>query len=96
MPFLEERVRIILKTSKAQNTNGFPANLTQREVDVIKQLAMGKTDQEIADALFISTKTVSNHVGSILRKTKTGNRTEAARFSFNHRLLEAPSEGDVV
>jgi DNA-binding CsgD family transcriptional regulator len=63
-----------------------PDGLTEREMDVLRQLTTGKTDQEIADALFISPKTVSNHVGNILRKTKTGNRTEAAHYAANHEL----------
>ena len=46
-----------------------------------------QTDAEIADILFISPKTVSNHVGSILKKTGAGNRTEAARFAADHHLL---------
>jgi len=63
-----------------------PANLTTREVDVIQHIALGMTDQEIADALYVSMKTVSNHVSNILRKTGTGNRTEAAAFAVRNKL----------
>ena len=51
--------------------------LIKREIEVLKKVADGKTDAEIAESLFISPKTASNHVSNILRKTGTGNRTEA-------------------
>ncbi len=54
--------------------------LTKREVDVLDQLARGRTDREIADALFISKKTVSVHVSNILRKLPAGNRVDAGEI----------------
>ena len=71
-------------TARTQNSSG----LTQREIDVLREVASGKTDAEIAETLFISTKTVSNHVGNILRKTGTANRTEAARFAVDRGVVE--------
>ena len=53
---------------------------------MLRALASGKTNQEIADALFISEKTVATHISNILSKTGTGNRTEAAAFAIKHRL----------
>ena len=67
------------------------AGLTQREIDVLREVASGKTDAEIAEALFISTKTVSNHVGNILRKTGTANRTEATRFAVDRGIVDDSS-----
>jgi DNA-binding NarL/FixJ family response regulator len=55
--------------------------LTAREYDVLEQLALGRTDKQIAAALFISRKTVSVHVSNILRKTGASSRTEAAYLS---------------
>ena len=70
---------------KRQKVN--PVGLTVREVDVLREIAKGRTDAEIADTLYISTRTVSNHVSNILRKTGCGNRTEAARFAADRGLL---------
>jgi DNA-binding CsgD family transcriptional regulator len=63
-----------------------PAGLTAREIEVLREVVAGKSDAEIGATLFISTKTASNHVGNILRKTGCGNRTEAARFAAEHGL----------
>ena len=58
--------------------------LTPREVEVLQGLSAGRTNQEIADELFISVKTASVHVSNILRKLDVGGRQEAARVA--HRL----------
>jgi DNA-binding CsgD family transcriptional regulator/pimeloyl-ACP methyl ester carboxylesterase len=60
-----------------------PTGLSEREVEVLRLLAAGKSNQHIADELFISPNTVSHHLRSIFTKTGTVNRTEAA--SFAHR-----------
>ena len=66
-----------------------------RVLDVLREVAIGKTDAEIAETLFISTKTASNHVGNILKKTGAANRTEATRFAVDHGLIDAnESPGD--
>ena len=64
-----------------------PAGLTQREVEVLRLISGGKTDREIGEELFISIKTVGNHVGNILNKTNAANRTEAATFANQHGLV---------
>jgi DNA-binding CsgD family transcriptional regulator len=69
---------------------GFPAGLTKREVDVIRLIAAGRTDQEIAYELGIAIRTVTTHVGNILNKTGAANRAEAASFA-NQNGLVAPS-----
>ena len=51
-------------------------------------VAAGKTNQEIADALFRSANTVANHVRNILAKIDAANRTEAAAFAARHGLLK--------
>ncbi len=64
----------------------FPADLTQREVEVLRLMASGKTNREISEELFISTKTVSYHLGNIFNKTDSSNRAEAASFATRHGL----------
>jgi DNA-binding CsgD family transcriptional regulator len=67
----------------------FEGLLTRRELDVLRLLAEGNTNQAIADALVISPGTVKFHVNSLLRKLRVANRTEAvARYL---RLLGMPS-----
>ena len=57
---------------------GTYGDLTKRELEVLRLLADGKTDREIAEHLFLSVRTVGNHVKHILSKTSSANRTEAA------------------
>ena len=54
------------------------ASVTRREREVLNQLVAGRTYGEIARALYISEKTVSVHVSSLLRKTGTSSRIELA------------------
>jgi len=56
-------------------------------VEVLRLVAAGKGNREIAERLFVSHNTVANHVRSILTKTNTANRTEAAAFAVRHELL---------
>jgi pimeloyl-ACP methyl ester carboxylesterase/DNA-binding CsgD family transcriptional regulator len=60
--------------------------LTPREVEVLRLIAAGRSNQEIADELVISFNTVTNHVKNILGKTGAANRTEAAAFAFRHGI----------
>ncbi len=50
-------------------------------------MAIGKTDRAIAEELIISINTVGNHVRSILNKTGTANRTEAATYAVQRKLV---------
>lgn len=60
--------------------------LTEREVEVLKRVAQGLTNQEIANALHISERTVRNHVGNILNKLHLANRTQAALYALREGL----------
>ena len=64
----------------------YPAGLSAREVEVLRLLAVGRTNREIADALFLSANTVRVHVRNIMTKTDTENRTAAAAFARAHGL----------
>jgi DNA-binding CsgD family transcriptional regulator len=68
-----------------------PNGISGREAEVLALLAVGYTNQSIADALFISPNTAANHVRSILRKTDSANRTEAAGFAIHHGLVPPES-----
>ena len=60
--------------------------LTHRELDVLRLLAAGHADKEIAAALSISYRTVTNHVASILAKLQVDSRTAAAAYAHTHGL----------
>jgi len=60
--------------------------LTEREMDVLKCLAQGRSNKEIGTELFISEKTVKTHVGNILDKLGLADRTQAALYAVKHGL----------
>ena len=66
----------------------YPDGLTQREVEVLRHIIAGATNQDIAGALFITTNTVANHVKNILSKSNTDNRTAAATYGVRHGFTE--------
>jgi DNA-binding CsgD family transcriptional regulator/pimeloyl-ACP methyl ester carboxylesterase len=79
-----EVVRAQRKARKSRDD--LPAGLSEREAEVLRLLAAGKANQQIADELFISLNTVSHHLRNIFAKTGAGNRTEAASFAHHHGL----------
>jgi DNA-binding CsgD family transcriptional regulator/tetratricopeptide (TPR) repeat protein len=66
-----------------------PSGLTTREFEVLRLLAAGKANRDIAEALFISTRTVAVHVARVLEKTGSSNRTAAVAYATRHHLLES-------
>ena len=75
--------------SLAAPTAAYPDGLTEREVEVLRLLAVGRTNQQIADELVIAPGTAAKHVANILGKTGTSNRTEAATYANQRGLAEA-------
>jgi len=66
----------------AQPFQTYPAGLSAREAQVLRLVASGLSNREIAERLFVSPNTVANHVRAILAKTDAVNRTEAAAFAI--------------
>lgn len=62
--------------------------LSERETDVLRQVAKGRTARQIAQRLFISHRTVENHIQSTLRKLQLHNRVDLARYAIEHGLDE--------
>jgi DNA-binding CsgD family transcriptional regulator len=65
----------------------YPAGLSAREAEVLRLVATGLTNAEVAEELFLSSRTVDWHLGSIYRKIGSHSRTEATRFALEHDLL---------
>lgn len=63
-------------------------DLTNREREIILLIAKGRSNQEIADELFITLKTVKTHVSNILAKLEVEDRTQAAIYAFKHHLAD--------
>ncbi|SDD15189.1 two-component system, NarL family, response regulator LiaR [Terribacillus halophilus] len=63
--------------------------LTEREFEVLCCIGQGMTNQEIADKLFIGIKTVKTHVSNILAKLQVNDRTQAAVYVHQNKLLES-------
>jgi NarL family two-component system response regulator LiaR len=61
--------------------------LTEREMEVLQLIAAGKSNQEVADDLFIGVKTVKFHVTNVLAKLGVEDRTQAAIYAFKHGLV---------
>jgi len=86
---LEERIAARLE----RLTNSPPATspsdeLTPREMEVLRLIAIGRSNADVSMALAISLNTVATHVRSILAKTGCANRTEAAAYAMRHGLAE--------
>lgn len=90
MVLLEEKALSMqknsIKISPKRRAKDYPGGLSTREVEVLRHIVKGKTNKEIGAALFISPKTVNNHVRKILEKTASSNRAEAAAYSIKNGL----------
>ncbi len=70
-----------------QPSPGFPAGLTAREVEVLRLVAQGLTDAQVAERLVISPRTVNTHLASIYHKLGVDSRTAATRVAIEQRLV---------
>jgi DNA-binding NarL/FixJ family response regulator len=77
--------------SKPEKTSGPGLRLTERELDVLRLVAQGHSNKEIAARLFISENTVKNHVRNMLEKLQLHSRMEAVMYAVRENLLEFPS-----
>jgi DNA-binding NarL/FixJ family response regulator len=75
-------------SNKESNEKNSLEQLTKRELDVLKEIARGKSNKEIASTLFITEKTVKTHVSNLLAKLELADRTQAALFAVKNQLVE--------
>jgi DNA-binding CsgD family transcriptional regulator len=88
-PLLESALRLRedqRKVAAPPSRPAYPGGLSAREVEVLRLVAAGKSNQQIADELVISLNTVARHVSNIFGKTGVRNRVEAASYAVQHRL----------
>jgi Response regulator containing a CheY-like receiver domain and an HTH DNA-binding domain len=81
-----ELVKEFNRVTQKEKEREFETNLTAREVEVLNLIADGLLNKEIAKTLYISEKTVKNHVSSIFRKLNVNDRTQAAIYAFKNNL----------
>jgi DNA-binding NarL/FixJ family response regulator len=86
MKALEERAARRLAELSGGACAGLPDELTGREAEVLRLMAIGRSNADIATVLSISLNTVATHVRNILAKTDCANRTEAAAYAMRHGL----------
>jgi two-component system, NarL family, response regulator LiaR len=75
-----------LNGERRETVNPF-SELTNREMDVLRQIASGKSNQEIAEALVISEKTVKSHITNLLNKLHLTDRTQAAVYAWQEGIV---------
>ncbi|CAN5325970.1 response regulator transcription factor [soil metagenome] len=76
--------------SRPERDTGPALRLTERELDVLRLVAQGHSNKEIAARLFISENTVKNHVRNMLEKLQLHSRMEAVMYAVRENLLELP------
>ena len=87
-PLMERVVERQPKAGSSPNADpAYPDGLSHREIEVLRLVAAGRTNQEIADELAITMRTVANHVANILDKTGSANRAGAATYASRQGLI---------
>jgi NarL family two-component system response regulator LiaR len=87
-PVLQPEIaRKLMRDIQTQEDEKSPKNtLTDREIEILRHVALGKTNQEIADELVVSERTVRTHITNILAKLRLSNRTQAALYALREGI----------
>jgi NarL family two-component system response regulator LiaR len=86
--------RLIQELSQPTTLPPTPEPLTERELDVLKLVAKGYSNEEISDALVVSERTARGHVSSILNKLHLANRTQAALYALREGLASLNTDDE--
>jgi DNA-binding NarL/FixJ family response regulator len=86
-PAVTARVLTVYQAAAGDYDGAALEQLTAREVEVLRQIGQGATNQEIAQSLFVSEATVKSHIGRIFTKLGVRDRAAAIVFAFDHRLV---------
>jgi DNA-binding NarL/FixJ family response regulator len=87
-PSLTKKVFAKVRDARRHERGTAFADLTEREMQILARVAEGLTNQEIANALSLSEKTVRNHVSNILSKLYLTSRSQAAAYAIRHRIKD--------
>jgi two-component system, NarL family, response regulator NreC len=68
---------------------GPPDDLTEREVEVLRLIALGHTNNEIAGQLYLSVRTIESHRAHVQQKLRLSTRAELVRYALDHRLIDS-------
>src|SRR3954452_9121024 len=85
--YLNPRLGAALAAAPPESA-GPPDNLTEREVDVLRLIALGHTNAEIGEQLFLSVRTVESHRAHIQQKLRLSSRAELVRYALEHGMLD--------
>jgi len=85
--YLNPRLGAMLAAAPIES--GPPDDLTEREVEVLRMIALGHTNAEIASALFLSVRTVESHRAHIQQKLGRATRAELVRYALDHGFVNA-------
>lgn len=99
LPNLLARIEALLRRSKWQKESasnielpfapaGKVEDLTEREKEVLKMVAKGASNQDIANALFVREVTVKTHLNSVFKKLKVSNRTQAVLLAMQMKIID--------
>ena len=86
-PYLEPSLGIRL--AREPTEEGPPDDLSEREVEVLRLIALGHTNAEIASQLYLSVRTVESHRAHIQQKLRLSSRAELVRYALQHGLVQA-------
>jgi len=89
-PILESQVasKMMSRFRQQQLASAPHEQLTKREMEVLQLIAKGKSNQEVADALFIGIKTVKFHVTNVLDKLEVEDRTQAVIYAYENGIVK--------
>ena len=85
--------RLLKNVAKASNNISEKESLTEREIDVLRNVARGESNQEIAENLQIAVNTVKTHIKNILAKLQVDNRTQAAAYAIRTGIIANDGDG---
>ena len=84
--------RLLKNVAKASSNSIEKDSLTEREIDVLRNVARGESNQEIADNLQITVNTVKTHIKNILAKLQVDNRTQAATYAIRTGIISPDAD----
>jgi two-component system response regulator NreC len=76
----------------AEPPPGPPDGLSEREVDVLRMIALGYTNSEVAKQLYLSVRTVETHRAHIQQKLRLDSRADLVRYALEHKLVSMPAD----